>query len=293
MCPFQQAHVRSFLARRKLLEVRKEFEEVLKELERKSRFVHWKREGFGLPLIISDSEVLNDTNGETNLVSREISDETERNRGLVKRGFGDTRANGEAVCTTTVQNECSSDTRMYCSRVRNLNVSELHVEQVDGERSTDFEHSLPERTSNTGLEGYDNGELQQMQNQGFLLENGNKSKQGKNKKDETTSPWEQSPEKLASLGVNDGQTQCDCQDDKCPHKISEFSCSAFPLSSTLKHTSSNEPEMKETVGYHSSSETSLQGYVHSRLHLRDQAHLSDSWMSDRSFGKLMVSQSYT
>ena len=283
---FLQAHVRSFLARKKMLKVRKEYEEVFEELEKSAKFVLWKKEGFGLPLISSRPKVLNDVNEKTKLASRENGDErcTSRSRGRIKKAF----CNGELLSDADVsQDGFSSDTEKYSLGNRNFNVAGLHREKVDEEIILDYEDPMLERTAIS--ERYDE-DLQQ--NHGFLADNGTKSSEGQKQKEEKTFPEEKSQQKLTSLRLTAEMTNCDCGDDKCPHKLSNPPCSSLPLSSTPRDTPIDEQEIKETAGHDSKYDMSLQGSVHKRLHLRDQAILSDSWLTDRSFGKqLMDTQS--
>ena len=247
--------------RKRLLKVRKEFEEVFAELEKSAEFVRWKKEGFGRPLISSDPKVLNDVNEKTKLASRENGNEATRSRGRIKEGF----CNGE-LSSDADQNEDGfcSDTEKYSLGNRNFNVAGLQREKVDEGRISDYEDPI------------------------FLADNGTNSLQGQKQKEEQTFPGKKSQQKLISLGLSAEMTNCECGDDKCPHKLSNPTCSSFPLSSTLRDTSIDEQEIKETVGHDSKSETSLQGYVYKRLHLRDQAILSDSWLTDRSFGKQIM-----
>jgi len=261
--------------RKKLLKVRKEFEEVFAELEKSAEFVRWKKEGFGRPLISSDSKVLNDVIEKTKLASRENGNEATRSRGRIKEGF----CNGE-LSSDADQNEdgFSSDTEKYSLGNRNFNVAGLQREKVDEGRISDYEDPILERTAISERYGED---LQQ--NHGFLADNGTNSLQGQKQKEEQTFPGKKSQQKLISLGLSAEMRNCECGDDKCPHKLSNPPCSSFPLSSTLRDTSIDEQEIKETVGHDSKSETSLQGYVYKRLHLRDQAILSDSWLTDGSF----------
>lgn len=258
--------MRSFLARKKLLKVRKEFEEVFSELERDYKLVCWKRKGFGLPLITADPLMLNGASEETNLSSRQ-------------NGEGFHFGSGELLSNAAKDGD-NSDTKQYFLASGNLNHGKLCREQDDKERNADDEVPWPERPFNS--ERYDEDLLQ---NQDFLPQ----AVQRQEQKGERNFLREKSSE---SLGPSDLTTEGadGGGDDKYAHKISEFSCSTSPLSSTLKHTTSDERKMKEKAEHDNTSGTLLPQHMLGKLHLRDQALLSESWMTDRSFGKQLIHQ---
>ena len=68
--------------RRKLLEVRKEFEDVLNDLEKNSNFVCWKTTTLGLPLISSDRKVLHSVDKEKISRTKENDDEVKQRDSL-------------------------------------------------------------------------------------------------------------------------------------------------------------------------------------------------------------------
>ena len=263
--------MRSFLARKKLLKVRKEFEEVFSELERDYKLVCWKRKGFGLPLITSDPLMLNGASEETNLSTRQNGDgQKTTNEGFDFRG-------GELL-SNAAKDGANSDTEQYSLVSGNLNHYTLRREQDDKERNADDEVPWPERPFNS--ERYDEDLLQ---NQGFLPQ----AVQRQEQKGERNFLREKSSERLEPSDLTTEGTDGG-GDDKYAHKISEFSCSASPLSSTLKYTTSDECEMKRKAEHDNTSGTLLPQHMLGKLHLRDQALLSESWMTDRSFGKQLI-----
>ena len=241
--------------RRKLLEVRKEFEEVLNDLEKDTNFVCWKTKTLGLPLISSDPKVSNGANKENNAHTKENDDEVKQK--------------------DSVEDE-------FCVKLSGefetmLNTGHLNTgngQQVNGERSAVDDEPVLERPASgaSKSESCDNhSDLLQI-NQDSHLENSN-----------TFSQEEQGSEKQRFLIPNSDTTLCDCPGERCPHRVPDLS---FPLNSTLKRVSGNEGEIRESIGRESTSETSLQSYSQGGTpHLRDQARLSDTWLTDRSFGK--------
>ena len=94
-----------------------------------------------------------------------------------------------------------------------------------------------------------------------------------------------SERKRLLISKSDTTAQCDCPDERYPHRVPDL---PFPLNSTLKSAPGSGPEREEvqSVGRESTLESSLQYYLQGRTpHLRDQARLSDTWLTDRSFGK--------
>lgn len=250
--------------RRKLLEVQKEFEEVLNELEEDTNFVCWKTKTLGLPLISSDPKVLNGVNEQKNS-DRKGNDNEVKERGSVKEEFG-------------VKHSEEFETM--------LSLNTGNREQVNRERSAVDEAPVLERPTSgaSNSESYDNhSDLLQI-NQDSRLENSSTFRQVHRPREEAICSGEQSSEKQRILIPNSGTTnQCDCPDERCPHRVLDL---PFPLNSTLKRESGDEQEKRESVGRESSSETSLQLYLQGGApHLREQACLSDTWLTDRSFGK--------
>ena len=265
--------MRSFLARKKLLEVRKEFDEVFRELERDSKLVCWKGRGFGLPLITADPLMLADANEETNLSTRQNGD-GQKTR---KEGFNFDVDVGELL-SNAEKNGDNSDTEQCSLASGNLNIGTLCREQGDKESNEDDEVHWPKRPFNSERHGED-----LLQNECFLPHD--QALQRQENKGERNLLRQKSSEMLRPSDLTAEVTDTDSGNDKYPHKISEFSSSASALSSTLKHMTTDECEMKENAGHDNASGILLPQHMFGKLHLRDQALLSESWMTDRSFGK--------
>ena len=127
----QQAQIRGFLVRKKLQEVRKEFEEVLQELESDVKFVCWKKKDLAMPLVTSDPKLFKSTNDESNLVSRENDNEITRKQGLLKEGL----------------RSCSNVDETGGHSLGNEILNELYTDQVEKEEIIDHDGTIPERTS--------------------------------------------------------------------------------------------------------------------------------------------------
>lgn len=251
--------------RRKLLEVRKEFEEVLNELDTGTNFVFWKKEALGLPLISRDPKVLTSVNEQKKSGCKENEDEAKQS-GSVKEEFGVKLFSADEELETMLNTEDG--------------------ERVDGERSVADEELVLESPASgvSNSESCDKLKLCDLHmNQAFRLENNTISKQGHRPPEEMICPREQSSEKQRSLILNSEITnQCGFPDERFPHRVPD---SPLPLNSTLKSGLRDEQETRESVGRDSTSETSLQSDLQGRPHLRERARLSDTWLTDRSFGK--------
>ena len=250
--------------RRKLLEVRKEFEDVLNDLE-DTNFVCWKTKTLGLPLISSDPKVLHSVNKEK--VSR-----TKDNDDKVKQR--DSLEDEFSVKLTVKEFETMLNTG--------------HSEQGNGERSIVDEEPVLERPASgaSNSESFDNHSdlLQIKQESG--QESSNTFRQVHRPGEQAFCSGEQGSGKKRLLIPNsDTTTQSYCPDERCPHTVSEL---PFPLNSTLKsvHGSGPGQEERQSVGRETTLESSLQSYLQGgTLYLRDQAQLSDTWLTDGSFGK--------
>ena len=234
--------------------------------------VCWKTEGLGLPLIISDPDKLSGANEKTNLSDRESGhDKIPKQDVLLKEGL--IIGNGELLSNTTkVGYTCNADTTRHSHSREDINLVGVHREQLD----EDF--PLLKRTFDS--ERYDD-ELPQ--NQGGFVQIGTASLLREEQNNERTFLGEEGSERLSNSGVNAEVIPSVSKGDKCPYKaykVPEFPCSASSPSSTLKRTSSEKQGIKEKAG-HAVVPANMPG----RLHLRDQALLSESWMTDRSFGK--------
>ena len=250
--------------RRKLLEVRKEFQDVLNDLEKDTNFVCWKTTTLGLPLISSDPKVLHS-------VSKEKISHTKENDDEVKR-------------KDSVEDEFA----VKLSDELEIMFNTGDGEQGNGERSADEEEPVLERPASgeSNSESYDyHKDLLQI-NQGSGQGNSDTFGHVPRPGEQVISSWERSSEKTRLLIPNsNATTQRDCPDERCPHRVRDL---PFPLNSTLKsvHGSGAEREEKQSVGRESTSETSLHSSLQGGTpHLRDQARLSDTWLTDGSFGK--------
>lgn len=104
-------------------------------------------------------------------------------------------------------------------------------------------------------------------------------------KDQVISLTERDPERIRYLTEI---VRLEPSDDKQPHKCPDISSQHFPFSSTPRLVSSDGQEIKNSA----SRETSgivvpmTRTQTQARHYLHDQALLSDSWMTDKSFGML-------
>lgn len=261
---FQQALVRGFLVRRKLLEVRKEFEDVLNDLEKDTNFVCWKTTTLGLPLISSDPKVLHNVNKEK--ISKENDDEVKEKDSLEDE--------------FAVKHSEELETMLH--------VITGHGKQGNGERSVVDEEPVLERPASgaSNSKSYDNhSDLLQI-NQESGQEDSSTFRHVLRPGEQAICSGERSSEqKRLSIPNSNATTQCDCPDEGCPRRLPDV---PFPFNSTLKsvHGSGAERGEGQSVGRESTSETSLHSSLRGGTpHLRDQARLSDTWLTDRSFGK--------
>ena len=252
--------------RRKLQEVRKEFEELFNELETaETNFVSWKKGALGLPLISREPKALNSVKEQTKSGRKENEGDFKQSSGSVEDEFDVKRSEN---CKTVLNTEDG--------------------ERVDGEKNA-FDEELVLESPASGAsnsESHTNRSALQV-NQAFCLENNRASihlLQEHRPPEKTILPEEQSSEKQRFLILNSEMTsQRDFTDDeRYSHRVLD---SPLPLNSTLKPESGDEQERRESVTHDSTSETSLQSYLQGRPHLREQARLSDTWLTDRSFGK--------
>ena len=250
--------------RRKLLEVRKEFEDVLNDLEKGTNFACWKTTTLGLPLISSDPKVFHSINEEK--ISRtEENDVEDKQKDSVEDEFA-------------VKHSDELETMLNTG----------HGEKGNGERSAVEEQPVLERPASgaSNSESYDNhSDLLQI-NQESGQENSNTFRHVHRPGEQANCSRERSSEKKRFLIPNsNATTQCDCPDERCPHRVPDL---PFPLNSTLKrvHGSGAEREERQSVERESTSETSLHLSLQGGTpHLRDQAQLTDTWLTDQSFGK--------
>lgn len=245
--------------RRKLLEVRREFEDVLKNLEKDPNSVCWKKTTLGLPLISSDPKVLHRVDKKKISRTKENNDEVKQ-RDSLEDEFG-AKLNSVKEFETMLNTERS--------------------EEGNGEKSTVDEEPVQEHPGSgaSNSESFDSHSNWQQINQDSGQENSRPGEQA-------ICFGEEGSEKKRLLNPkSDTTAQCDCPDERYPHRVPDL---PFPLNSTLKSAPESGPEQKErqSVGRESTLESSLQSYLQGRTpHLKDQARLSDTWLTDRSFGK--------
>ena len=252
--------------RRKLLEVRKEFEDVLNDLEKDTNFACWKTTTLGLPLISSDPKVLHSLNKEKISRTNEYDNEVKR-----KDSVEDEFAVKHSDELETMLNKRTGDGK-----------------QGNGERSAVDEEPVLERPASgeSNSESYDNHKDLLQINQESDQENSYTFRHVPRPGEQVICPGKRSSQKKILLIPNsNATTQWDCPDETCPHRVPDL---PFPLNSTLKsvHVLGAEQEEKQSIGRESTSETSLHASLQGGTpHLRDQARLSDTWLTDRSFGK--------
>lgn len=271
MYAHQQAQIRGFLVRKKLQEVRKEFEEVLQELESDVKFVCWKKKDLAMPLVTSDPKLFKSTNDESNLVSRENDNEITRKQGLLKEGL----------------RSCSNVDETGGHSLGNEILNELHIDQVEKEEIIDHDGTIPERTSRSArcdddfrknLEFLPENEVVEMEV--TEMESGSEKR---------PHPAEKRLERREDLGGHEEfeERGYDLGADRLPQERTLYSSSDIPLNGAINPLLSSNEELKGKE-HNNGSKASPMDLGQRRSYLRDQALLSDSWMSDRSFGKLTI-----
>ena len=260
MYAHQQAQIRGFLVRKKLQEVRKEFEEVLHELESDVKYVCWKKKGLATPLVTSDPKLFKSTNDESNVVSRENGNEITRKEGLLKEGL------------------------RSCSNVGNEILNELHTDQVEKEQIVDHEVTILERTSRSARCDDDF-----RKNLEFLPEN--EVVEMESGSERRPHPSEKRLERRENLGGHEEfeERGSDFGADRLPQERTLYSSSDIPLHGAINPQLSSNQEV-DGKEHNNGSKASPMDLGQRRSYLRDQALLSESWMSDRSFGKLTNSR---
>lgn len=283
------------------------------ELENGTNFVCWKREALGLPLITSDPKVLKNENEQNNSGingerDNELKQTDSAKKGLIfgaklthtkdpetrvipehrkhVEGNGDEGRLLENLTPGASNTESSNSVKETLFVVKSTKevetaVNSIHGEQDDGEMREEDEQPLLERPTS------EVSDSESFNYQGFGLQSRTTSMQGHKPGVETTFSKEQNPEKH-NFFIPNGEitTQCDSPDKRFPREVAE---SPLPLNSTFKHGSQDEREMRRSFGQSdSASEASLQACVPGEPHLREQAILSDTWLTDRSFGKLKL-----
>ena len=268
MYAHQQAQIRGFLVRKKLQEVRKEFEEVLQELESDVKFVCWKKKALAMPLVTSDPKLFKSTNDESDLVSRENDNEITRKQGLLKEGF----------------RSCSNVDETGGHSLGNEILNELHTDQVEKQENIDHEVTIPERTSRSAR--CDDDFRKNLQ---FLSEN--EVVEMESGSERRPHPTKKSLERQENLAGHEGLEErgSDFGADRLPQERTLDSSSDIPLNGAINPLLSSNQEVKGKE-HNNGSKASPMDLGQRRSYLRDQALLSESWMSDRSFGKLTNSR---
>lgn len=271
MYAHQQAQIRGFLVRKKLQKVREEFEEVLQELERDVKFVCWKKKGLLMPLVTSDPKLFKSTNDESNVVSRENDNEITRKQGLLKEGL----------------RSCSKVEETGGHSLENEMLKELHTDQVKKQEIIDNEGTILERTSSSPRSARCDDDFRK--NLEFLPEN--EVVEMEKGREQRPHPAEKSLERRENLGDHEEfeERRSDFGADRLPQERTLYSSSDFPLNGTMNPLLSSNQEVKKKE-HSNGSKASPMDLGQRRSYLRDHALLSDSWMSDRSFGKLANSR---
>ncbi|CAH3027268.1 unnamed protein product [Porites evermanni] len=251
-----QAQIRGFLVRKKLQEVRKEFKEVLQELESDVKFVCWKKKGLAMPLVTSDPKLFKSTNDESNVVSRENDNEITRKEGW---------------------RSCSNVDETGGHSLGNEILNELHTDQVENQEIIDHEGTILERTSRSAR--CDNDFRKNLE---FLPENEVVEMESGSEK--RPHPAEKSLERQENLGGHEEfeERGYDFGADRLPQERTLYSSSDIPLNGAINPLLSSNQEVKRKE-HNNGSKASPMDLGQRRSYLRDQALLSESWMSDRSF----------
>ncbi|RMX47672.1 hypothetical protein pdam_00013628, partial [Pocillopora damicornis] len=234
-----QAGVRGFLVRKKLLEVRKEFEEILSELENDTNFVWWKTQVPGLPLMSTDPKGLDKAIEKSNSGLDGESDDESKRTYLIKEGSGSSDVDDNCEGDPLIKNPVPQDSSF--ERLNSASETYLKISTAELEGKTMVEKPDTEAS----LFGGQNLERQNLFNAN------------------------------AELTFQHGSPVETSRHIREPH---------FPLNSTVNPGWQNEQEMRRSFGPpDSASEASLREYVSRTPHLREQALLSDTWLTDKSF----------
>ncbi|XP_068737392.1 IQ domain-containing protein C-like isoform X3 [Montipora capricornis] len=279
-----QAHVRGYFTRKKLLQVRKEFEEVLKDLERDAKVVQWKKNCIGLPLVTSKTRFSNPENETTSLsipgdgedektqkkdleADEVFSDGKHFSRNIAEHGFTNPENEGQPI-----ENE-------------NVKFSRMHREQDDEEINVDKDCPLPATTLNFERCHVQDSHRNQLDFPQITID----YQREREPEDPVIPSKERNPENNRSLSK---VMHLDKSGGKQFQTFPEFPSPDFPLSGTPRHTSSDEQKIKENSGYDITSETDTP-VTRNVPHLQTQAILSESWMTDKSFEPVVSEDSTT
>lgn len=294
--------MRGFLVRKKLLEVRKEFEEILSELENDTNFVWWKTQVPGLPLMSTDPKGPDKAIEKSNSGLDGESDDESKRTYLITEGSGssdvDDNCEGDPLIKNPVPQDSSFE-RLNSASETYLKISTAELEgktmvdansrlkeHDDGERYDADEGLLPERP----IPGASNPESVNCSselhiNYVFGLQNGTTSLQVEKPDTEASLFGGQNLERQNLFNANAELNFQHGSPVETSHHIRE---PHFPLNSTVNPGWQNEQEMRRSFGPpDSASEASLREYVSRTPHLREQALLSDTWLTDKSFGEMI------
>lgn len=240
--------------------------------------MRWERNWFviGRPLISTNRSISKVANDRRKLNSFAGND----NDGILKEEdkTGNEGSDAKRISSDVFEGEFLNPQETRPSDDENVELPGFGVED-NTEIGKDEDVLLPEKTPVS--EKCDHG---LSQNEKDFPHGGNLQSPG-HTKDQVISLRERDPERIRHLTE---MVHLETSDDKQPHKCSDVSSQHFPFSSTPRLVSSDGQEMKnsgsqETSGIAVPMTTSQ---TQARHYLHDQALLSDSWMTDKSFGML-------
>ena len=159
-------------------------------------------------------------------------------------------------------------------------LNELHTDQVEKEEIIDHDGTIPERTSRSARCDDDF-----RKNLEFLPENEVvEMESGSEKRPHAA---EKRLERREDLGGHEEfeERGSDLGADRLPQERTLYSSSDISLNGAINPLLSSNEEVKGKE-HNNGSKASPMDLGQRRSYLRDQALLSDSWMSDGSFGKL-------
>lgn len=240
--------------------------------------MRWERNWFviGRPLISTNRSISKVANDRRKLNSFAGND----NDGILKEEdkTGNEGSDAKRISSDVFEGEFINPQETRTSDDENVELPGFGVED-NIEIGKDEDVLLPERTP--VFEKCDHG---LSQNEKDFPHGGNLQSPG-HPKDQVISLTERDPERIRHLTEI---VRLEPSDDKQPHKCSDVSSQHFPFSSTPRLVSSDGQEIKNS----GSRETSgiavpmTRTQTQARHYLHDQALLSDSWMTDKSFGML-------
>lgn len=278
------AHVRGYFARKKLLEVRKEFEGIFEDLQSDAEIMRWERNWFviGRPLISTNRSISKDENDWRKLKS--FSGNV--NDGILKKEdkTGNKGSDAERISNDVFEGEFKNPRETRTNDDENVELSGFRMD--DNIEIGKDDVLLPERTPIS--EKCDQG---LNQNEEDFPHGGNPQSPG-HPKDQVISSTERDPDRMRYLTEIE---RLEPSDDKQPHKCSDVSSQHFPFSSTPRLVSSDGQEIKNSGSRETSGIAApmTRSQTQARHYLHDQALLSDSWMTDKSFDPVIGNDSTT